>query len=179
MAFVFWRMYWETLLSPDELFRPRVSVRRLDYSTERIHWKQRLVDRVRDNFGTMKKDVTRAISDEIDLHWFAEICLRTFDECLVQVIGAHKGSRKHDFMTRRLNTKWIDGSLVPLMLADIRGDDSVILHWYYPYGRPIRERDFWKSLIPNAPTKRESLGFTEALDLDGRRLVEAVSRSLR
>jgi hypothetical protein len=172
-------MYWETLLSPDELLRPRVSVRRLDFSTERIHWKQRLVDRVRKNFGTMKKGIARPIADEIDLRWFGEVCIRTFDECLVSVLRAQKGSRKNDLTRGYVYTNWIRGSLVPLMLADVREDGSVILHWYYPYGRPIRERNYFESLVRKAPSKGESNKFAEALDLDGRKLLEAVSRSLR
>jgi hypothetical protein len=179
MAFVLWRMYWETLISPDELFRPRVSLRRLDYSTERIHWKTRLVDRVRANFGTMKKGIARPIADEIDLRWFAEVCLRTFDECLIRVVRAHKGSRKRDPLNGYLYTNWVVASLVPLMLADIRGDGSVLLHWYYPYGGPIREIDFWKALLRKVPSRIEEQKFIDALDLDGSKLLERVSRRLR
>jgi hypothetical protein len=178
MAFVLWRMYWESLISPRELFRPRKSIRRLPFYTERIHWKQLVADRLREQFGGCISGISRAIAEEIQLRWFAEACLRTLDESLVLFVNSFKRFKQPDHRNR-ISTNWITGALVPFMLADISKDGCVILNWLLPYGKPILERESYLSLIQDPPSKSETNDFLKDLDLVGRLLVEGVSRRLR
>jgi hypothetical protein len=178
MAFVLWRMYWETLISPRELFRPRQSIRRLAFYSERIHWKQLIVDRLREQFGGCNSGTSRPIAEEIQLRWFAEACIRTLDESLVLFVNSFKRFKEPDYRNR-ISTNWITGSLVPIMLADVSADGSVSLNWYLPYGKPIRDRGSYLSLIEDPPSKSETNAFRKNLNPVARLLVESVSRRLR
>jgi hypothetical protein len=179
MAFVLWRMCWEGLISPEDVFCEKTNTIQLGFSTHKSHWKERVLAKFRERYRPSMSRCSPPVREEVELRWFAQVCINTLHESLVHIWHAFEHSKRNNRLTRRLMTNCIQGFLVPLMLPVTDKDGSTTLNWYRPYGAAIGEREGWKSSIRDAPLKTEVSRFREILDRQSRFLVEAVSRRLR
>lgn len=130
-AFIAWRMYWEGIKSPIELRGCRgdyVPAARVDYGP--VHWTIALEERFHNLVSSPKWNAHARLSSEIRVCWFAQVCLRTFDECLLRI--------HHEFQNRapidgrvhwRFTTKWINGAMIPSMLPRCEKDGTATLFW--------------------------------------------------
>ena len=91
---------------------------------------------------------------EIKVRWFAEVCLRMFDECLLRIYAEFRKQKRDRGPKYGFSTKWLDGALVPIMLPRIERDGSAILYWHAGYRR-AKEVPRFAIALKDAPTKAE------------------------
>lgn len=155
-AFVAWRMYWEGTKSPAELDGPRgcyVPLQRIEREPE--HWTITLHRRFRHLVSSPGWKAHKRLSSEVKVRWFAEVCVRVFDECLMRIYQRFQQKAPIDGGHHwQFSTRWIDGALIPLMLPRREKDDSVTLFWILPYRRALEVPVLVKA-IQNAPSKAE------------------------
>jgi hypothetical protein len=167
-AFIAWRMYWEGVNSPHELNRPRGQyVPMENVNRGPLHWTITLEDRFFDLVSSPEWKREECLSREIRLRWFAEVCMRVFDECLL--IVTHQFQEKHRIDGRhhwRVTTAWITGRMIPFMLPRCERDRSATLFWLRKYQRAADTPSLARS-IAKPPSKAE---FQTYRDAERRRL---------
>lgn len=175
-AFIAWRMYWEGIESPVELDARRgnyVQLHRIGREAE--HWTISLQERFYHLVSSPEWHAQTRLSNEVLVRWFAEVCLRVFDECLMRIHQQFQKKVPIDGSPHwKFTTEWIDGALVPLMLPRREKDGSATLFWIFPYRRAI-DAPFLAKAIEEAPSKAELTAYCEAERLWINRLCILVS----
>lgn len=174
MAFVGWRMYWECVVSPDELFRFHKPFRRIDnFTSERSHWTLKTIERFYRIARCPKVNAPKATRIEIKKRWFAQTCFCVFDECLVRVKLAFENFKpRASWINRRFTTEKITGALCPIMVPTIGSDGAVTLHWWR---RPTTARQTKWAIVAfrTPPSRKECAEFNAATH----RIIESTSRT--
>ena len=125
-AFVAWRMYWEGLKSPSDVFKPRDYRRCVGLCGD---WKDVLIERFKNLASCPRLCAPRSLITEIRVRWFARACLGVFQECLGDILGVFADKPKEKGHRWTYSTSAIRGYDIPLMLPIIERDGMATLHW--------------------------------------------------
>ena len=169
-AFLLWRAFWEGIPSAEKLFRKHEPKQRYPYYTTDYTWREVLIQRYREMFGSVCDGLPSRARPGVEAHWFASCCYTSFLSFVADVISAFKQYPKASYgLFRRLTTAGFESFMTPIMLPLVVEGGLVELHWFdtSPRAKLICEK-----VIDHVPTRREVQEYREAIDLAHRTLLE-------
>lgn len=171
-AFLAWRMYWEGLKSPNDVFRPRDNYHR-PTAPARLYWTDFLAQRCHNLVSFPRLNVAKTLATHIRVRWFARTCLSVFDECLWDINYLFREKPRKTGHAWSFTTKTINGAMTPLMLPIVERDGTTTLHWlsYFSSQRDLPPIAY---AIANPPSNGEHMRFRQAK----RAIFDQVSKAL-